>query len=92
MKLKYRSQKGLNTVGPYSGTIQCYAGRGYREDEETCYVEIADCNHKIHLHLYTNNGYVTKKKITAFVKKLTKLRNEIDKFIIYLNKYVEESE
>ena len=79
----YKSNIELNKKNSAStGSVTCYAGKyPWPQHKGTYYfVEVADCQTKVRLHMSQTD---TKKD---FIKKVTKLRNELSKFLDYLEK------
>ena len=77
---KFTARKWLNPNGSHSsGSVFAYFGPASWKDGEPQYLlEIADCHGKVRLH----KTDVDSPK--AFIKKLKRLRNVIDRFISFL--------
>lgn len=80
--IQYNKRTWLNSKKSDStGSVCCFHGNvtDYKGTQvEDAFLEIADCRHKIHLHLTSNDT------MKDFVKKIKLLRDEIELFINHL--------
>ena len=84
---KYCKREWLNSdLNPSTGSVVAYHGDAFwnKDDEQDImtFLELADCHDKIRLHKTDYD------KMEDFIKKMEKLRNVIDDFIIHLNNIV----
>lgn len=80
----YSNKTWLTKNNYFTSSVVAFFGPSPWNEEEAnrkvMFLEISDCHGKIKLH----KG--EKETIKHFITKLEKLRNEIDKFISFLNK------
>lgn len=83
MAKQYKSTAELNgNKSPSTGSATAFYGRSPWKGFKSPYMffEVADCSSKIRLH----NSQIDTKEL--FIKKLKRLRSELDQFIKFLEK------
>jgi len=82
MSKKYKHTKELNDKqSPSTGSCTAFYGKSGWEGFKKPYMffEVADCSSKVRLH----NSRLDKRDV--FIKKMKRLRNELDRFIVFLD-------
>lgn len=72
--LNSKKSDSTGSVVAFDGKLVDYDGKEYN----STFLEIADCRHKIRLHITSDDT------VSGFVAKMKLLKKEIDQFIIHL--------
>lgn len=82
MSKKYKRTTELNDKqSPSTGSCTAFYGKSPWKGFKSPYMffEVADCGSKVRLH----NSRLDKRDV--FIKKMKRLRNELDRFIVFLD-------